>query len=329
MSIPPATAGPNPVTHALPPITVEEIAALVRGSEDEMEAYFDQISEHSAIDSTKTKLRLHRFGHDATLNRPDLSKLCDKLIKLLIDFACPRAEIARALEAAQRTGSAESFSALQEKARRLFVESPTTGEPGELLLFMLTERALGYPQILCKFPLKTSENVHAHGADGVHASVDSSSGHLKLHWGEAKFRADSSKALTECLDTLVELILEPTGGAKSKRRDMELICDHISLENRALEDAILTYLNPDHKRSKELTFCGVGVIGFDLPEYDGLTTAYDAKDDAYISTFVKSWQKRVKAAMEAKGLAMVEIDIFCIPCVSVEHFRKLFLQRLG
>ncbi|WP_223252149.1 Hachiman antiphage defense system protein HamA [Paracoccus mutanolyticus] len=47
----------------------------------------------------------------------------------------------------------------------MFTDLKSSGEGGELLLYLLTERFLGLPQILCKMSLKTS--AHYHGADGV------------------------------------------------------------------------------------------------------------------------------------------------------------------
>ena len=105
------------------------------------------------------------FCHDATLDEPDTAKLIDKLFRLLIDFACIRQELADALANVKKGGSASGQAFLAQKARRLFVSAPTTGEVGELLLYYLAEHALRYPQVLCKFPLKTNPNVHAHGAD--------------------------------------------------------------------------------------------------------------------------------------------------------------------
>jgi len=61
--------------------------------------------------------------------------------------------------------------ALHEKARRLFTTNSKRGDPGELMLYLLAEHSLKYPQFLCKFPLKTAPNVYAHGAAGLRASA--------------------------------------------------------------------------------------------------------------------------------------------------------------
>ena len=55
-----------------------------------------------------------------------------------------------------------------------------------MLLFMLAERFLKLPQILCKMALKTDSRLHYHGADGVYAGV-TQEGVLKLYWGSRRF----------------------------------------------------------------------------------------------------------------------------------------------
>ena len=41
-----------------------------------------------------------------------------------------------------------------------------------MLLYMLVQAFLGLPQLLCKMPLKTSSEMHYHGADGIHIGYD-------------------------------------------------------------------------------------------------------------------------------------------------------------
>ena len=106
------------------------LAHLVRDGGKDPDAYLDSLEVETAVANTQTVVRWHRIGHDATLDKPDTEKLIDKLILLLIDFACTRKERDEALLAVTETGSTQAFAALQEKARRLFTTSGTTGEIG-------------------------------------------------------------------------------------------------------------------------------------------------------------------------------------------------------
>ena len=315
-------------TTAKPDAATLSLAHLVRDGGKDPLAYLDSLEVETSVASTKTVIRWHRVGHDATLDRPDTEKLIDKLIWLLIDFACTRQELDEAVLAVKNTGSAQAMSALHEKARRLFTTSARTGEPGELMLYFLAEHLLKYPQVLCKFPLKTNPNVHAHGADGVHASVDADTGHLRLHWGEAKLHQKLSQAVDDCFLSLSELILEPPGAKKTKRRDVELLRDYMDLNEPGLEMALRAYLDPDDILSKKISFCGLALIGFDLADYDALTKEVAEKEVTAISARIEDWSGKIKSAVEKHELAGITIDVFCMPFPSVQAFRDAFLKRL-
>lgn len=316
-------------TTAKPDAATISFAHLVRDGGKDPFAYLDSLEVDTSVASTKTVIRWHRVGHDATLDRPDTEKLIDKLIWLLIDFACTRQELDEAVIAVKNTGSAQAMSTLHEKARRLFTTSATTGEPGELMLYFLAEHLLKYPQVLCKFPLKTNPKVHAHGADGVHASVCPDTGHLRLHWGEAKLHQKLSQAVDECFSSLSELILEPPGAKKTKRRDVELLRDYIDLNEPGLEMALRAYLDPDDTLSKKIRFCGLALIGFDLADYGALTNEVAKKEVAAISARIQDWTAKIKSALEKHELVGITIDVFCVPFSSVQAFRDAFLKRLG
>jgi len=318
-----------PATTATPDAATLVLAHLVRDGGKDPHAYLDSLEVETSIVNTQTVIRWHRIGHDATLDRPDTEKLIDKLICLLVDFSCTRQERNEAVLAVKDTGSMQAVSALHEKARRLFTTSATTGEVGELMLYFLAEHLLKYPQILCKFPLKTNPNVHAHGADGVHASVDPVTGHLRLHWGEAKLYQQLGAAVDDCFSSLSELILEPLGAKKTKRRDVELLRDYIDLSEPGLELALRAYLDPDDTLSKKIRFCGLALIGFDLADYNAMTNELAKKEVTAVSARVQKWAAKIEASVEKHELIGITIDVFCIPFPSVEAFRAAFLKRLG
>lgn len=319
-------ANPIKVSTEVNPL---QLSPLLRDGNADPNAYLDTIQAESIIEGTQTVVRWHRIGHNVTLDEPDIEKLIDKLFWLLIDFACTREELSEALEKGKKTGSGQAPAALQEKARRLFTKNPNTGEPGELLLYFLAEHLLKYPQVLCKYPLKTNPNVHAHGADGVHASVDSKTGHLRLHWGEAKLYSNIQKATDDCFASLNEMILEPVTAKKTKRRDVELMRDYLELNDPILEAAIKNYLDPDDVLSKKVRFCGLALIGFDLADYRSLTSEIAKAELLGISKRVADWTNKIKSSVNKHQLIGITIDAFCIPFHSVQAFRDAFLKRLG
>ena len=308
--------------------TALSLVHLVRDEGKDPHAYLDSLEVDTVVANTQTKIRWHRIGHDATLGKPDTEKLIDKLINLLIDFACTRKERDDAMAIFSKTGSAQAVVALHEKARRLFTPSKITGEIGELMLYFLAEHLLKYPQVLCKFRLKTNPSVHAHGADGVHASVDPATGHLRLHWGEAKLYKSLGKAVEDCFSSLRELILEPPEAKKTKRRDIELLRDFNEINDPCVEAAFRSYLDPDEELSKKVRYCGLALIGFDLPDYNALTDEVAKKEISAISDRIKNWTAKIKSTLEKCELVGITIDAFCIPFSSVQAFRDAFLKRL-
>lgn len=312
-------------------LTVDSFAELLRRAEalNEVGSYLETISIDTAIPGTKTKIRWHRIAHDGTHNKPDVEKLIGKLMKLLVDFACPRSEIEAAHERFVKNKSSEGFAALQEKARRLFTKADRAGEVGELLLFYLAERQLGYPQVLCKMPLKTNPSVHAHGADGVHASLHPTTNHLRLHWGEAKLWADLGAALDACCLSLREMLLCPPGAKKSKTRDLELLRDNLDLSNPVVEAAVIQYLNPDDALSNKVEFCGLALVGFNYADYAALSAEFLKPDAGAIAVRTALWTEKIKEALEKHELIGLTIDTLCVPCTSVEDIRREFKKALG
>ncbi len=314
-----------------PPELAEELAKLIRGGvSDDVTAHLDTICSETNVAGSKTTIRWHRLTHDATLNRPNVAKLVAKLLRLVIDFACTREEIARAKKQLDETHSTEAFAALYNKARSLFTKKgKTTGEVGEILLYYLAERLLRYPQVLCKMPHKTNPEMHAHGADGVHASVQPTTKHLRLHWGEAKLYTDIGAAMNDCCESLAEMILQKPGGKKTSGRDIELLRDFIDLQDPDLEAVVKEYLNPDSRLSNRIEYCGLALVGFDLADYEKFCDHCAATQVAEITTRTAGWSDKFKTAIQKHELIGITIDAFCIPFRSVQDVRNEFLKALG
>jgi hypothetical protein len=105
------------------------------------------------------------------------------MLWLITRFRDP--SLPKAKERDTKFNSTEAVTVLVEQARRSFTDLAKTGEGSEMLLFLLAERFLKLPQVLCKMDLKTDSRMHYHGADGVYAGI-APEGMLKLYWGESK-----------------------------------------------------------------------------------------------------------------------------------------------
>lgn len=100
-----------------------------------------------------------------------------------------------------KNSTSRNMMKLRQEAQETFVDSVKSGELGELILFVLAEKFLKLPQVICKMNLKTSSNMHFHGADGVFLGKTENN-NLALYWGESKIYEHFSTAVEDCLNSL-------------------------------------------------------------------------------------------------------------------------------
>jgi hypothetical protein len=101
-----------------------------------------------------------------------------------VEYAIPREKIEKAKARDEKYGQSNALIALFEIAKQTFTHLKNSGEGSELLVFLLAERFLKLPQVLCKMDLKTASGVHFHGCDGVYAQIDGDK--LALYWGGSR-----------------------------------------------------------------------------------------------------------------------------------------------
>jgi hypothetical protein len=214
---------------------------------------------------------------------------------------------------------------LQREARALFTDLDTSGEGGEMLLYLLLEIELGLPQLLCKMPLKTNPQVHYHGVDGVHGSLDSN-GDLGLYWCESKLHARVSDAVRECFESLSPFLLD--NGSDASEQDLLLVRDNLDTGDPKLTEVLKRYLEDDAPESKRRIIKGACLVGFSLDDYpdpfadDGVSVLETAVEQ------MNRWFGAVAKRIKHHKLEKFEIEVFCIPMPSVADFRKAVKKHL-
>lgn len=245
------------------------------------------------------------------------------------DYAIPRSKLAQAKVRDQRYNSTEAVTALVEQARRSFTDLAKTGEGGEMLLFLLAERFLRLPQILCKMDLKTDTRMHYHGADGVYASV-TDGGVLKLYWGESKIYKDTSTAIRDCVASLAPFLVEPEYEDAERERDLILLSDKADLTDPVLTNALKGYFDKSSTLSKRVRYCGIALVGFDAAFYPGDDVRAVAEEIAKAArTEIVTWREKITEHIKSKKLEHFEIELFCLPLPSADGFRAAFLKAMG
>jgi hypothetical protein len=218
------------------------------------------------------------------------------------------------------------FTALATEARELFVRSETSGEGGELLLYLLLENLLRLPQLFCKMPLKTSSETHVHGVDGVHGKL-LEDGTLALYWGESKLHANINSAIDECFKSLAPYL---TGGSSGPaKRDLMLLREHLDLGDDKVKSALLQFFDRSRPEAARVQFRGACLIGFDLAGYPEPFTEDSEEICEEVAAAIAKWHERLGKRVADHALDSFALEVFCLPMPSVREFREKMLERLS
>jgi hypothetical protein len=313
---------------SLSSITAADLEAALTGDPEGLDVHLSLIERDVLIDGHSVKIHCHCLTVDGN-GRVQPRRLAEFMRNAVADYAIPRSQLAKAKARDHKYNSTEAVTALVEQARRSFTDLAKTGEGGEMLLFLLAERFLKLPQILCKMDLKTDTRMHYHGADGVYAGV-TSEGLLKLYWGESKIYKNAASAIQDCLASLAPFLVEPEHAGAERERDLVLLSDKADLSDPSLTEALKRYFDRTSVMSKRVQYCGVALVGFDAsfyPSEDVKAVADKIAEAARVE--LGTWRSRIGERLKSEKLEQFEIEFFCLPLPSAEDFRSAFLKAMG
>lgn len=278
--------------------------------------------------------------------KPNISKtdycyedLARILFNQIIQYTIPKSEIDNAMA----TGNTSYVLELKEKAKRKYVDYwknrnqiiksenlegdeslSKSGEGGEELLFLLAEQILGLPQALCKMNLKTSGNMHFHGADGIHVGLTEDNSKLALYYSEVKVYKDINPAIKKCLESIAPLLKRE----EKEKQELDLLHSYLDIGNNIeLTRKLKEYFNPNRVECREFTDVrGLCLIGFNENKYDGYDYEQNAKN---IMPQVEAWITKFKEEKINNNIKNININVFFIPMTCVDTFRSNFKKKLG
>ncbi len=314
--------------NGLSQITADDLAAALAGDPEALGVHLSLVERDIVIDGHLVKIHCHCLAVDGN-GRVRPRRLAEFMRNAVADYAIPRARLKEAKIRDLKYNSTEAVAGLLEEARRSFTDLAKTGEGGEMLLFLLAERFLRLPQILCKMDLKTDSRLHYHGADGVYAGV-TEDGILKLYWGESKVYQDVNQAIKKCLASLSPFLLEADHEGAARERDLILLSDKANLSDPKLTEALKRYFDKNSIMSNRRRYCGVGLVEFDADFYPGDGAKGISEDIAKAARVeMKKWKERTGDCLTEQKLENIEIELFCLPLPSVADFRNAFLEAMG
>lgn len=301
---------------------------IVSGDAEQLDVHLQLVERDIEIEGCNVRLHCHCLTVDGN-GRVKPRRLAEFLRDAIADYAIPRSKMNAARERDFKFGSSSAVTALYHEAKNVFTDLSNTGEGGEMLLYLLAERYLELPQVLCKMDLKTDSHMHYHGADGVYASV-SDQGLLKLYWGESKVYGDATSAIRDCLKSLAPFLLEEDHEGASRERDLVLLSDKADLSDPKLTAAFKKYFDKSSTLSNRVEYCGVALIGFDASFYPAEGAKGVAEEIAKAAKAeMNNWLMNVSNRISIEKLEHFDIQFFCVPVPSAEGFRQAFLEALG
>ena len=305
---------------------------LLIKSKGEINSRIAKVSFEVGIENTETKCYCYCLKTDAngSIRLKDLIEFIDERI---VDYAIPKKDIDEASKYKEETGSAAKFLRLRKKAAQLFTSLKTTGEGGEILLYILVQEILNIPQLISKMSLKTSGQIHYQGADGIHVKYDPNTNSLNLYWGEAKMYKQINSAITECFKSLNGYLLNPYSYTSTQERDLDLITSNISanVNNKELEDLLVRYFDKDDDLSNRLVYKGICFIGYDCDKYptNSISKTLDELKADLETELIIHYEMLSRKIKSYPNLDTKEIHVFLIPFPSVEEFREYYLETIA
>ncbi|WP_232823014.1 HamA C-terminal domain-containing protein [Oceanibium sediminis] len=306
----------------------DDLYNIVSGDPEELDVHLELVERDVPLEDCSATLHCHCLTVDGN-GRVRPERLAEFMRNALVDYAIPKSRLdaARARDFKYKSGSA--VAALHHEALGTFTDLSNTGEGGEMLLYLLAERFLQIPQVLCKMDLKTDSHMHYHGADGVYASVNDD-GIIKLFWGESKVYSDPTSAIRDCLSSLAPFLVETDHEGADRERDLVLLSDKADLSDPDLTAAFRKYFDRTSPLSNRVQYCGIALIAFDAEFYpQDQAKAVAADIAAAAKAEMKNWGKNVKNRIGIEKLDSFDIQFFCVPVPSADGFRSAFLKALG
>lgn len=302
---------------------------LARDDFNSYGAFLHTVEKEKKIDETETISYWHCITLDGN-GRDRTKDFVDYIICDIVDYVIPRSRIIEAYEKDMKNSTSRNMMKLRQEAQETFVDSVKSGELGELILFVLAEKFLKLPQVICKMNLKTSSNMHFHGADGVFLGKTENN-NLALYWGESKIYEHFSTAVEDCLNSLNNLLNANGGILSADNRDFILLKQFIDVNNKAIEDVLKQYLDRDNPNFNKVEIRAVAFVGFEQDNYYPQSPNQETISDVEnkIRQEIPKLNNVIQNKLKMKGLDTFVIHFFCIPFKSVNELRTEFHKCLG
>ena len=213
------------------------------------------------------------------------------------------------------------------RAKNAFVQTPNSGEVGELILFLFLE-ADGIIQLYSKMLLKTNQNMHFHGYDAVHLEIKNG---FILHFGHSKVYTNFSSALSDLLNDVQQM------NTNKSQRDIELNLASSQLDEDKFGDyaeTIRKLLNPyfpDKAKYYEMTSAFIAANeDFCIKSPTNNEPSYDEFMRQEFSQIQSKISEQIQNAIAKRSsLAKERFNFYYLPLKNAEKFNTDFRSELA
>lgn len=202
---------------------------------------------------------------------------------------------------------------------------PTSGEVGEMILWLLMEAVLEAPQIVAKMDLKTNRQMESFGSDGIHMKVIDNN--LNIFFGEAKLYHEVTKAIDSIFESIEKFHTD-----KMWEHEYNMVTTHYKYLKENDKQKIFDFISGKIK-SQDIKINHACLIGYDWNEYKKLDDI--AKRQEFIDSFKDEYAnyaigltKLIQSKFDKFSKKQLNFEVFFLPFKSVQELRDKFNEEL-
>jgi hypothetical protein len=223
----------------------------------------------------------------------------------------------------------ENGARLASKAEKTYVQkSATTGEPGELFLFIALE-SVGFIRILNKMSLKTSNDVPFHGWDAVHVGLNQNR-EIIFCYGSSKLKTDFGDALKESIEDVNGFAIDPD----KEQHEINLVSSYLDIERLGgYSEDLAKMLSPYYQDKSKIGKGHAMLIGYEWEKLKAISKPEDCTLDKHLCDEYTKKQmdilKKINEAIAVLPIANRDFLIWVLPVASLKVIRSKFRRKIG
>lgn len=297
-------------------------------SKEDYKTLFDKIEHTNKINGVDVNLRFKYIQFDPN-GDPKIELLIKKLFSYFTHY-CFSAQKRKMNQSPTEQEQNELFREAQKLFRKWKQEEitdknkPTSGEMGEMILWLLMEAVLEAPQMVAKMNLKTNRKMESFGSDGIHMKVVDDT--LNIFFGEAKLYGNVGGAL----DSIFESI-EKFHNDKMWEHEYNLVTTHYKHLKDGEKQQVFDFISGKTKEH-EIKINHACLVGYDWDEYKKLDTQ---ERQQFILNFENIYKdetirltKLIQARFDTFSKKQFGFEVFFLPVKSVQELRDKFNEEL-